>query len=63
MFAIDDPKNYPVYMKDSVLNNNKDFDYGAFEELKVEMERKVANKQNTGTVFTFTFTQAGNYVF
>jgi hypothetical protein len=67
MFTIDSPKNYPVYMKDSPLNSNLQFDYGAFEELKIEMERKQDQQRSTGvttgSVFTYTFTDAGNYVF
>jgi len=42
MFAIEDPTHYPNYMKDSVMNNNLNFDYGAFEDLKTEMKRKQA---------------------
>lgn len=40
MFEIADPAKYPVYMKDSVMNSNKNFDYGSFEELKIEMKLK-----------------------
>jgi hypothetical protein len=42
MFTIEDPTHYPNYMKDSVMNNNLNFDYGAFEDLKLEMNRKQA---------------------
>jgi len=28
MFSIPTPYHYPVYMRDSVLNNNPSFDYG-----------------------------------
>ena len=27
-------RNFPVYYKDSVLNTNKDFDYGPYEDLQ-----------------------------
>lgn len=30
LFTVSDPKHYPVYLRDSVLNTNPDFDYGAF---------------------------------
>jgi hypothetical protein len=33
LFTISDPKHYPVYLRDSVLNTNPDFDYGAFLKL------------------------------
>ena len=28
LFTIEEPKHYPVYMKQSVLNSNPGFDYG-----------------------------------
>lgn len=55
MFTIDNPANYPVYMKDSVMNSNTEFDYGAFKDLETEMKRKISNKDTKGTIFTFTF--------
>eukprot|EP00347_Sterkiella_histriomuscorum_P024400 403331247 len=51
-------KQYPVYYKDSILNTNKDFDYGQFLELQNTIER--------GTVvnaFSYIFKDAGIYVF
>jgi hypothetical protein len=30
VFTIRDPTHYPVYLKDSVMNSNPSFDYGAF---------------------------------
>jgi hypothetical protein len=33
MFNIPDSIHYPVYMRDSALNSNKNFDYGAFLDL------------------------------
>lgn len=63
LFTIEDPKHYPVYMKDSVMNSNLNFDYGSFIDLATEMKRKVAQGLTTGSVFTFTFQDAGNYVF
>ena len=48
---------YPIYVKDSLLNTNDDFDFGEFVNLP--------DKIKTGKVsgFVFTFTQAGVYVF
>ena len=34
MFNIPDPEHYPIYMRDSVINSNPTFDYGAFIELE-----------------------------
>ena len=63
MFTIDTPFNYPVYMKDSVMNNNLFFDYSAFLDLEREMKRKQAQGDRGGSVFSFTFSTSGNYVF
>jgi len=35
-----DPSHYPVYLKDSVINTNLEFDYGAFVELETEVKLK-----------------------
>lgn len=63
LFTITDNTHYPVYMKDSVMNSNIDFDYGSFREL----ERSMKNKQEIGddrtTFFRFTFDEEGTYVF
>jgi len=40
LFTITDPTHYPMYMKNSVMNTNMQFDYGAFFELEAEMKRK-----------------------
>lgn len=50
--------NYPVYDKDSLLNTNPNFDYGAFRAL-AETARSTSNI----TSFGFTFTDAGMYAF
>jgi hypothetical protein len=63
MFQIDDPKHYPVYMRQSVMNTNLDFDFGAFLNLAVEMERKAAESDETPSLFSFTFVEGGTYVF
>lgn len=39
MFAIEYPTHFPVYMKNSVMNSNDAFDYGAFQVLEEEMLR------------------------
>ena len=50
--------NYPVYVTNSLLNSNDDFDYSAFTSLQ-------ETAQSTATVasFAFTFDEAGLYVF
>eukprot|EP00466_Bigelowiella_natans_P015235 jgi/Bigna1/85198/estExt_fgenesh1_pg.C_20409 len=50
--------DYPVYMKDSILNSNADFDYSSFNQLGSSI---AAN--DTVKFFTFTFTSSGRYVF
>lgn len=62
-FSIPTPYNYPMYMRDSVLNSNPDFDYGQFLVLRREMLRKQARGDISPSVFSFTFTERGNYVF
>jgi len=49
--------SYPVYDKDSLLNSNPSFDFGAFQS----MAQSVANAG--ATVFAFTFVSAGTYAF
>jgi len=63
MFNIENPQAYPKYQKNSVMNTNLKFDYGAFKDLQTEMERKQSQGDTSGSIFTFTFTVAGNYVF
>ena len=63
MFDIPSPSHYPLYMKNSVMNTNDIFDFGAFQVLEEEMLRKGAVNDTTPSLFTFTFTQAGSYVF
>lgn len=50
--------DYPVYEKDSLLNDNDDFDYSEFRKL-----REVARSSSRITTFTFTFNEDGTYVF
>jgi hypothetical protein len=63
MFNIENPQAYPQYKKDSTLNSNLNFDYGSFQDLKIEMERKQNDQVLSASIFTFTFVEAGNYVF
>lgn len=63
IFTIRDPTHYPVYLKDSVMNSNPSFDYGAFLILADQMNTKAANNLTTPSLFTFTFTVQGSYVF
>lgn len=58
-----DPYHYPVYMKDSVLNSNPNFDYGSFIDLATEMKRKQAQNLTTASMFAFTFKDSGSYIF
>jgi hypothetical protein len=52
-------KNFPVYLKDSVLNTNPLFDYGPFTDL----QNMILNQNITVTQFSFPFNQKGNYIF
>ena len=59
IFNIESQTAFPVYVKDSLLNTNKEFDYSQFLELKKLIEE--AN-QNV-TTFAYTFVDPGRYVF
>jgi hypothetical protein len=50
--------DYPVYVKDSLLNTNPDFDFSEFIKLA-----EVAKSSSTVQAFGFTFTVPGTYVF
>nr|CCA16646.1 conserved hypothetical protein [Albugo laibachii Nc14] len=54
-----DTRSYPVYLKDSMLNTNPEFDYGAFRALAMRMESNASNV----SVFAFTFMDPGMYIF
>jgi hypothetical protein len=59
-FAVDSTtKSYPVYMKDSLLNTNDQFDYGGFLNLATTVE------SGTSTVSTYIhmFDTTGTYIF
>lgn len=60
MFSIPQPSHFPVYMKNSVMNTNDIFDYGAFQVLEEEMLR---SEDDDPSIFSFTFTKQGTYVF
>jgi hypothetical protein len=51
--------HYPEYLKDSLINTNEDFDYGAFRELKTLMKSESTNIK----IFAFTFSEQGTYDF
>ncbi|OMJ93310.1 hypothetical protein SteCoe_3776 [Stentor coeruleus] len=51
--------HYPVYSKDSLLNTNKDFDYGAFQQLASLMD----SASSSITIFAYTFQEQGIYDF
>lgn len=54
------PKSYfPSYLKNSLINTNKNFDYAAFKELEWRMR---SSESNVDT-FAFTFTEEGYYDF
>jgi len=63
LFTISDPDHYPVYLRDSVMNTNPDFDYGALLDLAAEMQKKKALGNTAPSLFTFTFDTPGAYVF
>jgi hypothetical protein len=48
---------YPVYVKDSLLNTNDNFDYGEFDALSSMLSSEVVKS------FVFTFDEPGIYVF
>ena len=51
-------EKYPQYEKDSLLNTNAKFDYGAFRDLD-----DLAKSKSTVSFFGFTFSEPGIYVF
>ncbi|KAG6576203.1 Insulin-like growth factor binding protein, N-terminal [Phytophthora cinnamomi] len=59
LFDLSVPRSYPIYMKDSMLNTNPSFDYGAFRALAT----KVNANASTVSAFAFSFTEPGTYVF
>ncbi|KAE9138231.1 hypothetical protein PF007_g1495 [Phytophthora fragariae] len=59
LFDLSVPGSYPIYKKDSMLNTNPSFDYGAFRALAT----KVNANASTVSAFAFSFTDPGTYVF
>lgn len=59
LFAVPDKQHYPVYLKDSLLNTNLNFDYVPF----LELQRLVKSELSYISTFAFTFTQEGLYDF
>lgn len=53
-----DQRQYPVYLKDSTLNTNQEFDRAPFDQLAANIEAG-----ERVYVFSFEFTQSGTYVF
>jgi hypothetical protein len=53
-----DALNYPTYLKNSLLNNNMEFDYADFTKLE-----EMINAGVDVTTFSFIFQQKGIYVF
>lgn len=51
--------NYPVYVKDHMYNDNKDFDYGPFRQL----QSYIKETNISMSVFMYVFTDPGTYVF
>jgi hypothetical protein len=57
---------YPVYQRDSLLNSNPHFDYGAFRDLATHMTAAAAGGNSSSALyatFGFAFTAPGSYVF
>eukprot|EP00347_Sterkiella_histriomuscorum_P018896 403343756 len=63
LFTISDPTHYPVYLKGSVMNSNPSFDYGQFLILETSMKYKIAFNITKASLFAFTFTEGGSYLF
>ncbi|KAL4160902.1 hypothetical protein PRNP1_001460 [Phytophthora ramorum] len=59
LFDLSVPRSYPIYLKDSMLNTNPSFDYGAFRALAT----KANTNASTVSAFAFSFTEPGTYVF
>lgn len=58
LFEITDGR-YPVYLKNSILNSNEDFDYGPFLQLAKMVEQTPEETKS----FSYSFLEKGIYVF
>lgn len=45
------------------MNSNPSFDYGQFLILQTQMKYKIATNNTQASIFAFTFTESGSYVF
>ena len=68
IFEIEDLNHYPVYQKDSLINSNPSFDYGAFKILAAKLASQLANLESgsdssTLQYFGYTFSESGTYHF
>ena len=63
LFEVDGNGHYPVYQKDSLLNSNDGFDYGAFKVLAETVAAQIANGENPAQYFGYTFSANGRYFF
>ena len=59
VFSLTPKSNFPKYLKNSLLNTNRKFDFAAFKELENRMR---SSKSNVDT-FAFTFKSEGFYDF
>lgn len=55
LFHITDPQHYPKYLKDSLLNTNGNFDYGAFRKLENYMKSLNDSSFSTSVDVNFMF--------
>ena len=59
LFEIANGTSYPVYVKDSILNTNPNFDYGPF----LELQKTIQQGSTVIKAFSYIFNQKGIMVF